>query len=262
MGSGNEQMVAFIRAMHEAHAVLGTRSGGSVRRDDGLLMVAGPHPNALIANTALRTNLALAPASVLARTQAHYGAMGWQFDLATFAVQDRDLDEAAAAAGWSRNIDLPCMVVGAPVGETPPPDGVSIRRATPDGDQLVVGRIVAECFADTPAQVDGMRAMFAEPALIAEHGWPFVIASVAGEDVAAAASFVRGDVGVLGFVATLPAYRRQGIGAFVSRVGTNAAFRAGARFVGLQASPGGRPVYEALGYVTVGDSTIWAPPDA
>lgn len=255
------QLEAFIRAMHEGYAVLGTLSGGTVVREGGLLMAAGPHPDALIANTALRTDPAITADAVLRRTREHYDAIGCRFDLATFALTDADLDEAASAAGWSLNVELPCMVIDGPAGEVTPPEGVSIRRARPDADGLTVGRIVAECFTYEPAQIEGMRAMFVQPAMIGDTGWPFVIASVGGEDVAAAAWFVRGDVGVLGFVATLPAYRRRGIGAFVSRLATNAAFEAGARYVGLQASREGRPVYQSLGYVTVGDSAIWAPPE-
>jgi GNAT superfamily N-acetyltransferase len=256
----NDQLLAFIRAMREGYAVLGTLSGGSVYRQDGLLMVAGPHPNSIIANTALRTDLGVAPDDVLRRTRDYYDTLGWQFDLGTFAVEDSDIDDAAAAAGWHVNVELPCMIVDGPITNADPPEGVSIRRAVPAGDLRVVGRIVAECFADEDAQVDGMRAIFATSALIGDGGWPFVIASVGGDDVAAAGWFKRGEVGILGFVATLPAYRRRGIGAFVSRLATNAAFEAGARFVGLQASAHGRAVYAALGYETVGESTIWAPP--
>lgn len=256
-----DRLIAFIRAMHEGYAVLGSLNGGTVHRADGLLMVAGPHPKALIANTALRTDPALAPDDVLRRTREHYGVMGWSFDLATFAVQDADLDAAAAAAGWSVNVDLPCMVIDSAIDEAPLPDGVAVRQATMVGDRAVVGQIVAECFAYEDAQREGIRAIFARPAMLGTSGWPFVIASIDGEDVAAAAWFVHGEVGVLGFVATLPAYRRRGLGALVSRLATNAAFDAGARFVGLQASPQGRPVYEAIGYETIGDSKIWAPPE-
>jgi hypothetical protein len=43
---------------------------------DGLLMAAGPHPQSLIANTALRTDPTLAPDEVFSRTGLAYDTVG------------------------------------------------------------------------------------------------------------------------------------------------------------------------------------------
>jgi len=46
----------------------------------------------------------------------------------------------------------------------------------------------------------------------------------------------------------------------VTLAATNAAFDLGARTVSLQASPMGFPVYERMGYHTVGGYQLWLPP--
>lgn len=67
-------------------------------------------------------------------------------------------------------------------------------------------------------------------------------------------------IGYVGWVGTLPAYRRRGLGELVSRVATNAAFELGADIVALEASSMGLPLYAKIGYETVGIDRIWLPP--
>jgi ribosomal protein S18 acetylase RimI-like enzyme len=252
---------SFAGALAEGHAALGNLSGGSAIRDGGLLLAAGPHPRSLIANTAIRFDPSVPAHEALSRTRRHYGADGWTFDLCMFLPFDRDLDDAARAAGWHVAIRLPCLAVRFPLPVRAVPDGYEVRPATRDGDQLTFGRIVADCFGGDAAVRDGLRATFATPEVIGPAGWPSVIASVDGREAAVASWFVRDGVGIVGFVGTLPAYRRRGLGDLVTRLVTNAAFDAGARFVALQASSSGLPVYEAMGYELIGDSIIWSPPE-
>ena len=259
---GDSEIAAFADALIACYPTLGELTGGSVVERDGLLMVAGPHRQALIANTALRTDPTVSPAEVFRATRSNYARLGFDFDLDTFAFRDHDIDDAAPAAGWEVGVRLPCMVMREWPTTVPPPNGVRVRWADPEREYDVVGRIVATCFTDDDDELEGMRAMFGGPAIIGPAGWPSVIASFEGADVAVASWMVRRGIGVVGFVATLPEYRRRGLGALVTRVVTTAAFDAGARIVGLQASSEGLPVYRRLGYETIGDSTIWKPPSA
>jgi GNAT superfamily N-acetyltransferase len=70
-----------------------------------------------------------------------------------------------------------------------------------------------------------------------------------------------GDAGLVGWVGTLPDFRRRGLGSLVTRAVTNEAFRRGARIVALQASPQGLPVYERMGYRTITAERVWIPLD-
>ena len=260
--NGDRDLATSVDSLVAAYPTLGQLTGGSVADRDGILMVAGPHRRALVANTAIRTDPNLPPAEVFRRTLAHYGALGFEFDLVTFAFRDRDLDDAAPAAGWEVGIRLPYMVIREPPPDVRPPADPEIRWADPELDHAVVGRIVAIAFGEEDDEREGIRAIFGRPEVIGPDGWPTVVASVDGTDAAVASWAVRRRAGIVGFVSTLPEYRRRGLGALVTQLVTEAAFDAGAELVGLQASPEGLPVYRRLGYETVGDSTIWKPPGA
>ena len=67
-------------------------------------------------------------------------------------------------------------------------------------------------------------------------------------------------LGYVGWVGTLPASRRRGLGELVSRAATNAAFEQGADIAALEASSMALPLHSKLGYETVGIDRIWLPP--
>ena len=259
---GDSEIAAFADALIACYPTLGELTGGSVVERDGLLMVAGPHRRALVANTAIRIDPTLPPAAVFRTTREHYARLRYEFDLITFAFRDRDIEDAASGNGWDVGIRLPCMVIRGRPATLPLPDGASIRWADPERDHDIVGRIVAIGFGDEDDEREGLRAIFDNAAIIRSPGWPSVIASVEGTDAAVASWTARSGVGIVGFVATLPEFRRRGLGALVTNEVTVAAFDAGAMLVGLQASPQGLPVYRRLGYEKIAESTIWKPPSA
>ena len=69
-----------------------------------------------------------------------------------------------------------------------------------------------------------------------------------------------GDVAVLNWIATVPGFRRRGLGSILTARLTNAALADGARLVALNASHSGASVYERLGYQTYGSTRWWCPP--
>jgi ribosomal protein S18 acetylase RimI-like enzyme len=96
--------------------------------------------------------------------------------------------------------------------------------------------------------------------MLGGQGISSFIGSVDGEDAAIAWSVVVDDAATVGWVGTLPAFRRRGLGDLVTRAATNAAFDLGAGLVTLQASRSGEPVYAAMGYETISSVSIWLPP--
>ena len=102
--------------------------------------------------------------------------------------------------------------------------------------------------------------MFATATALGDPATRGAIATADGHDVAVALVDVIDGMGYVGWVGTLPAYRRRGLGEAVTRVVTNAAFDLGADIVALEASPMGLPIYRRMGYETVGIDGIWVPP--
>jgi GNAT superfamily N-acetyltransferase len=254
------ELAAYDRVTHAAYRVLAERSGGSVSEADGLLLAAGPHPKAYIVNSAFRVGPRLNGREVIDRARAHYDAMGFGFTVNATAHADADVATAAADAGWRRILTLPAMVVRDPVAERAVRVGAALRPADPDRDRQSFGAIAATCFADDEEEAAAYRLVFDRPAMLGGQGISSFIASIDDQDGAIAWSVVVDGAATVGWVGTLPAFRRQGLGDLVTRAATNAAFGLGASLVTLQASPSGRPVYAAMGYETISSETIWFPP--
>ena len=254
------EIAAYDRVTHAAYRTLAERSGGSVSEVDGLLLAAGPHPRAYIVNSAFRVGPRLSGPEVLDRARAHYDAMGFGFTVNATAHADVDVASAAADAGWRRILTLPAMVVREPVAERGLPVGAALRPADPDRDRHSFGAIAATCFADDEEEAAAYRLVFDRPAMLGGQGISTFIASIDDQDTAIAWSVVVDGAATVGWVGTLPAFRRRGLGDLVTRAATNAAFGLGASLVTLQASRSGEPVYATMGYKTISSETIWFPP--
>jgi hypothetical protein len=261
-GPGSAELRRYDRVTHAAYRILAESGAGHVRETDGLMLAAGPHPQAYIVNAAFRIEPVLAPVDVLGRVRAHYADLGYEFVLNATAHADADLAAAAAAAGWRKILTLPAMVVRRPIDERPLPAGARLRPADPERDRDSFGSIAATCFADSDEEAEAYRLVFANPALLGGSGISAFIASIDGRDAAIAWSVVVDRAATVGWVGTLPEFRRRGLGDLVTRGATIAAFAKGAEIVTLQASRSGEPVYAAMGYETISSETIWLPPQA
>jgi GNAT superfamily N-acetyltransferase len=258
-GTSAAELDAYDRVTHAAYRMLAAWGGGHATETDGLMLLAGPHPKAIIVNEAFRIEPVLAPADVLERMRAYYDALGFEFVLNATDHADGDLIAAATAAGWRKVLTLPAMVVRGPLDERLTGDAV-LRPADPERDRDTFGAIVAACFADDDGEAEAYRLVFTHPELLGGSGISAFIASIDAHDAAVAWSVVVDGAATVGWVGTLPEFRRRGLGDLVTRAATNAAFAKGAGLVTLQASSSGEPVYAAMGYETISFETIWLPP--
>ena len=198
--------------------------------------------------------------ALFTRSQAFYTAIGHRFTLLTSDHVDVDVNDAAAASGWSMVAKLPAMVCRSPIPDRPLAAGASIRRADPQVDIEAFRAVVREGFASGADEIAAVDTVFSSPAALDMPDTVAVVASIDGRDTSAAMVNVMDRMGYVGWVATLPAFRRRGLGELVSRATTNAAFELGADIVALEASTMGLPLYSAMGYETVGIDRIWLPP--
>ncbi len=255
-------LAEYDRVTHAAYRILAEWSGGAAEVRDGVMLTSGPAPEATIANAAFRLDPSMDGDAVLRLARAHYERNGYRFTVNATTHLDADLSAFAAASGWQRVLDLPAMVVRAPVAAPRTPGVAVLRRADPDVDGEPFGRIAAICFAGDDSEARAYQQMFAQREILGGPGISAVVASVDGEDAAIAWSVVVDQAATVGWVGTLPQFRRRGLGELVTRAATNAAFDLGARLVTLQASPSGEPVYRAMGYEAISVETIWMWPIA
>lgn len=256
----DDLLARIARTTVAAWGQYASRAGGRVVVDAGLTFVVGTHPTPIIINTVFRTDPSVAPMDVFARSQAFYEAIGHRFTLLTSDHADADLNDAAEAGGWLMAIQVPAMVCRSAVPDRPLPAGASIRRADPLADIDAFRAVVREGFASDDDEIAAADTVFSSPAALDMPDTVAIIASIDGRDAAAAMVNVIDRMGYVGWVGTLPAFRRRGLGELVSRAATNAAFERGADIVALEASPMAVPLYSRLGYETVGIDRIWLPP--
>ena len=123
-------------------------------------------------------------------------------------------------------------------------------------------RVVAVSFGCPEEYVEGPASFDRDMGLPGATPLRRFLLRVDGEPLAASA-FLPGpqDSGLVGIfsVGTLERARGHGFGAVITRAAMDAARDAGARVAVLQASDMGRPVYERLGFDTVGTITTYVP---
>lgn len=132
------------------------RYGGASEDRDGLLLFAGAHPQPNpYRNGALRLDAALPTEAVLERAGDFFGARRRGFALWAREHADRDLEQAATAAGLRALERIPELVMHELPAYLPPPEGVQLRRADDARTREDYLQLVAAAWgmADMPREV-------------------------------------------------------------------------------------------------------------
>jgi len=135
-----------------------------------------------------------------------------------------------------------------PIGVVPPPARDAEIVAVTDEDGLRAHRdVLARGFGVPPQLVDQLI----HPSLVS-HGWirAFVV-YVNGEPASASAFIDAGGVAGIYNVATVPEFRRRGLGEAATWAAVEEAARRGHTLITLQASEMGFPIYERMGFRVV-----------
>lgn len=234
--------------------------GGWVVERDGLLLCGSP-------TGCLTTNMAIvagpvSPATVREETDCHFRAAGLPFTVWTRGHADAAMEPALAAAGFLEVHREPGMVL-APGAARPPalPPGLVVRPVCDETGRESYGRVVAEAFAVYGVPRESTRSHFATMQSVVGPSTQAFLAYRGGEPVAAATLCLSHGVGGIAWVATLPEASGSGYGAAVTWAVVDEGFRRGARFMNLQASPMGEPMYRRMGFATPTHYALFAPAD-
>jgi GNAT superfamily N-acetyltransferase len=149
--------------------------------------------------------------------------------------------------------------------ESPAPAGLELRPVADAETRGLWYDAASAVFGFPPALAEAFRRGPARPeAPASTESGPLahVVAVRAGTAVAVASVVLAGDVAGLGWVGTVPAARRQGLGAAVTLAALREGRDRGCRIGGLWASPLGEGVYRRLGFQEVCPLRyyIWRPP--
>ena len=252
-----------IEANRAAFLELTTRTGAVVADRDGLCLYFRLHPSWVIVNGAFRTDPALAPEATIERTTEAFWARRRRPVMTTFGPADDDLERALTAASWVPVIDLPVMVRATPLPTPAAGPGVHVRwlDAGVEQDLAALRSVLRRGFAESDEEQEVVDSVFAKAASISLPGAAAVAVERDGAAAAVAVVYRLGEAAVVGWVATVPEARRQGLGRLATAAATNRGLDLGAAWATLQASPMGAPLYRAMGFETLTSSRIWLAPE-
>lgn len=235
----------------ESNREFSRRSSGAAHDEDGLLLYAGGHPLPVLTNGAMRLDARLSPSDAIDRARAFFAARKRGFTWIVRTHADADLEEVLVAAGVPLFGEPPGMVIDERIADAASPAGISLRLVTTPAEVADFAAVSGEAYA-TYGMPEGVApAIFARPdALIAPHIRAYV-AYEGATPLGAAMMLLSHGVGGVYWVGTRPCARGRGLAELCTRAATNAGFDLGARFVTLQASVMGEPIYKRMGYVEV-----------
>jgi GNAT superfamily N-acetyltransferase len=263
---GSQELLSFDAANQAAHAEIAARSGGRVETLGDFLLVFGVHPSWVIANGAFpragRHESGADPAAMLPEVLERFRAIGHGVHLTTADHSDAPFVDAARAAGWELAFSAPGMIAERVAHPRATGDAALTWIETP-ADLERFRQVVKDGFAeDEDDERDMIDAVFAGVRSVEPPGVRAVIASAEGEDAAAAVVYLLGDVATVGWVATVPRFRRRGLGGLVTAAAANAGLAGGPDTAFLIATELGEPVYRRIGFRTVTGYQFWLPPPA
>lgn len=227
-------------------------AGGEVEERHGVLVTATRLPDETL-------NVAFVPDAVADPGAALDWFTGWFHDrglrpgIELRAGLHPELECLLAARNFSVVVRRPAMILR-PIGVTDEPLArVTVLQVADDADLAAVQAVQAEAFGLAPE----VAAAFLPRRAIETPGVRFFLARHDGMACGTAAAVVgEHGAGIVG-VATLPAYRRRGIGRAVTAAALRWAAGAGAETAWLYPSEMARTLYSGLGFRTLDDVEVW-----
>lgn len=245
-------MAAFLPAAWRRRV---SACGGVVHEEDGLAVCLTGVPVAAF-NPTLVERLPADPTTALADAEARYEGSGLSFGIDLEPSLHGSIREEARRRGLTMIESRPGMSARiADATPAPAPDGVELLRVEEPALLDAIVEVDAAAFGGESA----ITRLFLPDAVLDDPAQRVYTARVDGRLVAAGESTtLDGVVGVFG-VATLPEYRRRGIGTALT--GFVMADRAAeADLAVLDASDLGASVYRRLGFAAMSTWEVWVRP--
>jgi GNAT superfamily N-acetyltransferase len=235
--------------------------GAAIESGDGWLFGAGSPSHPVISNAAFRADDDLDAEEFVSRAKDFFHGRGRGFSIWIRGEEGEDLDLAAAASGAGLQLvfEMPEMVLGSPVEEADLPAGIELRRLSEAAQAEDYWQVAAASYPSIGFPPEVFANYTNNAGLLAENVAAF-IAYLDGEPVSIAMTIVSHGVAGIYWVGSLEQARGKGLGRAVTAAATNAGFKLGAEIASLQASPMGKPIYEAMGYETIFDYRLFMSP--
>jgi hypothetical protein len=232
-----------------------------VEAGDGRLFGAGTPEHPVISNAVFRANDDLGGSELIERAKEFFGERGRGFSVwvRDGRPEDADLIEAAEAAGLRTIYEMPEMILTSPPRPVPASSGTDLRRLRTTEDAADFWEVARPSYGDLGWPPEVFEHYTDSTGLLAEDVAAFT-AYRDGAPVAIAMTIVSHGVAGIYWVGALRSARGAGLGRAMTTAATEAGLELGADFASLQASPMGKPIYEAMGFETAYDYRLLISP--
>lgn len=237
VGTGLHNLARFVAATAGRRGRTADVAGG--------VAVASPVPVANgYVNAAFRTAGDVSASEFERAVRRFFAEVGHPY--VVWAPRDEEglADTLRAAGGAADGTDSPMMVVTRPL---PLPSGLRVRSVATTEDREVFGRLCESGYGEA-----GLAWLLDHHESYDVPGATWAIVADDTGDLGVGCGFADRSTGGIYYVATPPGRRGRGAAGAVTAWLTNHLLAAGVTEVTLQASTAGLPVYERLGFVTVG----------
>jgi GNAT superfamily N-acetyltransferase len=226
--------------------------GAEIEVGPGWVFGAGRSPHPLISNAAFRVDDELDPGELLERAQGFFAPRerGFAVWAREGAAEDRDLIDAAKAAGLQEVFATPEMVLDRRPEAHPLPPGVKLRRVASASDAAEYWEVATGAYASIGFPPEIFAFYENAAGLVADNATAF-IADLDGRPAAIAMTIVSHGVAGIYWVGTSDDARGRGLGGVVTAAAVDAGFDMGAAIASLQASPMGESLYLRMGFETI-----------
>lgn len=232
-------------------AEMATRSGGSVRDRDGVLMYASSVPGPAVWNGALLLDEGVAPADAIAAADAHFADLRRGYTFFAYDQLHPELVDALDAA--DRRPQLAPQMVCDSAPDVPSQAGLQLAVVETERGRRAFLSVAGPAFESLGESPTTWGRMYPNIEAMAAPGVVgAVVASTVDGPVAAGMVYVHDEVATLIHIGTRPRWRRQGLGELVARRLVVLGFDMGATIASLQSTPMGVRSYEAAGFVADG----------
>lgn len=245
---------AHLNLIDSSRQLFALDPGAEIEAGAGWVFGAGSSSHPVISNAAFRVDDSLDAGEFLERARAFFARRGRGFAVwaRSEVSEDRDLIEAAEAAGLRQAYEMPEMLLGRRAEERPPPAGVELRQVRSAADAGDYWQVAASAYVSNGFPPEVFAHYENHAGLSADNVTAF-LAHLDGRPAGIAMTIVSHDVAGIYWVGSTEEARGQGLGWTVTATAVNAGFDMGAGVASLQASPMGESLYRRMGFEKVFD---------
>jgi ribosomal protein S18 acetylase RimI-like enzyme len=240
---------AHLNLIQSSQQLFELDPGATIEAGEAWVFGAGTSSHPAISNAAFRVDDDLDATEFLERAGAFFAARnrGFAVWVRGGTPEDRDLGDAAEAAGLQQVFEMPEMVLGGRVQERPLPAGIELRKVKSQADADAYWQVAASAYASLGFPAEIFAHYEIHEGLTADNVAAF-LALLDGRPAGIAMTIVSHGIAGIYWVGSIEEARGRGLGWTVTAAAVNAGFDMGAETASLQASPMGESLYRKMGF--------------